>query len=68
MSTILRYVLVDRTGHERDHEYEDYPEACADALEASCAVLERTYTYTDSELVWTPSGGSTWPPSTRRRA
>lgn len=59
--TISRYVLVDKDNHEDDHEYESYDEAKAAAGDDH-AVIERTYSFTDSELVYTPSGASTWPP------
>lgn len=58
---ILRYVLVDRDDNEGDYEYTTLAEAKADAGDDH-AVVERTYTYDDSELVWTPDGSDTWPP------
>jgi hypothetical protein len=67
MSQIDRYVLVDRNNHEGDHEYETMDAAIADAS-SDHAVVERQYTFSDSELVWTPDGGNTWPPSKAKRA
>ena len=64
MSTISRYVLVDRNDQEGDHEYESYDEAVNDAG-TTHAVIERRYEYDDSELVWTPNGSDQWPPKKR---
>lgn len=66
MSTISRYVLVDKDDQESDHEYESYIDAENDAAFRGAAVIERTYEYSGSELVWTPDGSSVWPPSTDR--
>jgi len=60
--TIDRWVLVDIDGIEEEHEYELYDEAEAEASRRHMAVVERHYTFDDSELVWTPDGGSRWPP------
>lgn len=60
MSTITRYVLVGPDDIEADYEYT----SCDDARQAARpdqAILERTYTYDDSELVETPCGCQTWP-------
>lgn len=62
MSQISRYVLSDWNGVERDYEYDNYADAELDAARERCAVVERLYTYTDSELLWTPNGEDTWPP------
>ena len=66
---IYRYVLVDRKGVEDDDELDDYQEAVdkAQGFGTSHAVVERTYTYSDSELIWTPDGSKVWPPKPRRR-
>lgn len=64
MSEIRRYVLVSQDDIEGDYEYDSYDEAVNDAG-STHAVVERTYVYDDSELVWTPDGGSIWPPSKR---
>jgi hypothetical protein len=68
MSTICRYVLVDRNDQEEDHEYDSYPEAENEAKGRgnTHAVIERTYRYDDSELVWTPDGSDQWPPKPKR--
>lgn len=66
MAEITRYVLVDRNDREGDHEYEQYDEA-VQAAGDDHAVIARTYTYDDSELVWTPNGADTWPPKGRGR-
>ena len=65
--TISRYVLIDENNQEGDCEYESYDEAVAGAG-SDHAVIERTYEYSDSELVWTPNGADTWPPSKGRKA
>lgn len=68
MASIERYVLVDRNGYEKDHEYESFDEARHDAGDDH-AVIERVYEYDDSSLVWTPDGSGTWPsPGGPRRA
>lgn len=60
---IQRYVLVDRYNVEGDYEYRDYDEAVKNAgLVGDYAVICRTYTYDDSELVWTYDGADIWPP------
>jgi hypothetical protein len=60
---ICRYVLVDKSDVEQDYEYTRYDEAVEAAEKQDCAVIERKYTYDDSELVWTPDGSNTWPPN-----
>jgi hypothetical protein len=64
MAHISRYVLVSKGNQEGDHEYEEYDEA-VEAAGDDHAVIERQYEYADSELVWTPNGGDTWPPKKR---
>ena len=59
--SITRYVLVDRDNNEQDYEFENYQEAQLSALGKGFAVIERTYEFADSELVWTPDGGRVWP-------
>lgn len=68
MGEILRYVLVDDRGTEGDWEYPTYAEAVIAAceLEPVQAVIERTYTYSDSDLIFVPNGGQTWPPKDER--
>ena len=61
MSTITRYVLVDRDDHEGGWEYTELAEAIKD-VGSSCAVIAREYEYSDSEVVWTPDGSGVWPP------
>ena len=61
MSEITRYVLVDKQDREGDYEYARFDEA-KQAAGDDHAVIERTYTYDDQELVWTPDGGNVWPP------
>lgn len=60
MAEILRYVLVDREGIEEDYEYDSYQEAVDDCGK-DCAVIERTYVYDDSKVVYTPDGSREWP-------
>jgi hypothetical protein len=66
MGDILRYVLVDRFDREGDQEYDTLDEAIAAAGDDD-AVVERTYEYGGSELVWTPDGGQSWPPKPCKR-
>ncbi len=66
MTTINRYVLVDRDDNEGDHEYERYDEAEDQAAQLGHAVMNRSYVYEDAELVFTPDGGDTWPPTAER--
>ncbi len=67
MSTILRYVLVDRDDREADGEYHILSEAIAAASDGDHAIIEREYEYSDSSLVWTPNGADTWPPANPTR-
>ena len=62
MANLTRYILVDAADRESDFEYESYEEALADASALGAAIVERTYAFHDSELVWTPDGGDVWPP------
>lgn len=62
MSTLSRYVPVDRDNVTLDPPYDDYQEAERQAITRGCAVVEYTYTYTDNDLVLTPDGSGTWPP------
>ena len=62
---IRRYVLVDRNNNEEDYEYVDYGGAYQAACRRNMAVVERIYEYADSRLIWTPDGGSVWPPEKR---
>lgn len=57
---LVRYVLVDLNDNESD-EYDRYDQA-EDACDSEHAIVQRTYEYTDSELVYTPDGGNVWPP------
>lgn len=60
---ITRYVVSDEDGNELDTEYDTLDDARSAAQSyGDCAVIERTYVYDDSQLVWTPNGGDTWPP------
>lgn len=61
MTDIRKYVLVGRDDVEQDYEYLNYQEAEENARRQDCAVIARTYTYEDSDLVWTPDGSDTWP-------
>lgn len=65
MSQLSRYVLCNKEGVELDYEYDNYADVELDAGRWQCAVVERLYTYTDSELIWTPNGADTWPPQSR---
>jgi hypothetical protein len=67
VSEILRFVLVDRNNVEQDYEYTSFAEAKDQAVRQACAVIQRTYTYDDSELVWAPNNADTWPPESKAR-
>lgn len=66
MASIERYVTVDEHDHESDYEYATMQEAIEAGEQISgsprFAVVERHYVYDDSELVWTSTGATTWPP------
>ncbi len=61
MSEIRRYVLVDADDNEQDYEFANYQDAYASAQKQNMAIIARTYEYSDSELVWTPTGSNEWP-------
>ena len=64
MSEIRKYVLVSADDSEYSNEYDEseYLDAVREAARLGCAVIARVYEYSDSELIWTPDGGSIWPP------
>jgi hypothetical protein len=43
-------------------EYTSFSEAKRIASITGFAIVERTYEYSDEELVWTPDGSDVWPP------
>jgi hypothetical protein len=65
---IYRYVLVDEDNNEGEYEYATLGEAKDVAIRGERAtgvkhaVVERVYTFEESELVWTPDGLISWPP------
>ena len=61
-TTIERYITMNRANQEGDIEYETLEEAIEEAKGIEGAVIEREYSYTDSQLVWTADGGNQWPP------
>ena len=64
MSEIRKYVIVTDGNVEDDYEYDDPNEAIEKAgKRGRTAVIARVYTFDDSELVWTSTGDSTWPPA-----
>jgi hypothetical protein len=67
MSEITRYVLVDLDDNEGDYEFDSLREA-QDAADSDHAIVERTYVYDDSSLVWTPNGDDTWPPKDKEES
>lgn len=63
MAEIRRYVLVGRDDVEHDKDYDRADLAIDEAKRlGETAVLCRIYSYEDTELVWAPDGGETWPP------
>lgn len=64
MAEIRKYVIVHADNSEGDHEYDDPNEAIEQAARlGTTAVIARVYAFDDSELVWTSTGDSTWPPT-----
>lgn len=64
MAEISRYVLVNEDDVEDDYEFDSYQEALREAQRrGNVAIVERTYVYDDTSLVWTPDGSETWPPT-----
>lgn len=63
MSEILKFVIVDENDVESDFEYNRVQDAIDEATRRGgrLAVVQRTYTYDDSELVWTSDGSDVWP-------
>jgi hypothetical protein len=63
MADILKYVIVDENDVSDDHEFDTLDEA-KDAAQGRdrVAIIERVYVYDDSWLMWTSTGGNTWPP------
>ncbi|ANA86489.1 hypothetical protein BH762_gp029 [Gordonia phage OneUp] len=64
MAEIVKYVLVDSDDNEGDHYYDSLVEARQIARLTDQAVVAHTFEFSDSELVWTPNGDTTWPPTT----
>jgi hypothetical protein len=67
MSEICKYVIVDADDVSEDYVYDTLSEAKEAAAQRNepVAIIERTYTFEDSELVWTSTGDTVW--SGRRR-
>ncbi|MCK0441186.1 hypothetical protein MUG78_17445 [Gordonia alkaliphila] len=63
MADITKYQLVDSSDHEVDGLYDSEQEAIAAArAKGNHAVIAVEFEFSDSELVWTPSGQGSWPP------
>jgi hypothetical protein len=64
MSEICKYVIVDADDVSEDYVYDTLSEAKEAAAQRNepVAIIERTYTFEDSELVWTSTGDTVWPP------
>lgn len=64
MADICKYVIVDAQDVSEDYEYDTLAEAeeTAAKRDEPVAIIERTYTFEDSELVWTSTGHDVWPP------
>ena len=62
MAEITRYVTVDKDNNEGRWEFDTLVQAIS-AAGLDEAVIERTYVYDDSDLVYTPDGSGTWPPA-----
>lgn len=63
---IYRYIVVDADNEQVRSDWEDYDDAetAAGRLEQPTAVVEREYTFSDSQLIWTSTGDDFWPPPT----
>ena len=61
MADIQKYLLVGRDGCEIGTYFDSYREAETEAKRSDCAVVEHTYTYEDTDLVFTPDGSDEWP-------
>lgn len=64
MTEICKYVIVDADDMSEGYEYDTLSEAEGAAAKRGepVAIIERTYTHDDSELVWTSTGDTVWPP------
>lgn len=61
MSDIYTYVVVDEQGQYVGEELDTFDEAKNSAIQhGNSAVVMITYTFDDSELLWTPNGEDTW--------
>jgi hypothetical protein len=65
---ITTYVLVNTDDEYVGEEMDTLDEArnAASQEDEPHAIVEITYTFEDSALVWTPDGSDTWPPRQRR--
>jgi hypothetical protein len=66
MSTMIHtYVLVDTDNEDGDIEYDTLEEArnAASQMDEPHAIIEKLYTFSDSNLIETPDGGDVWPPN-----
>lgn len=61
---IHRYVIVDANNVEENGDYDTLHEAKAVASKRQepVAIIDCTYVFDDSELVWSNTGDDTWPP------
>lgn len=63
MPEINKYVIVDADGNSDDAVYDTLQEAIeAIVTDEPMAVEEHTYVWDDSELAWTSTGDTEWPP------
>jgi len=63
MNQIEKYILVDRNGEAYGYFHDDFSSAKALADARGFAVDEYRFTFSDSQLVYTPDGSRTWPPT-----
>lgn len=69
LGNILKYVIVNENNVEDEHEFDTLVEARGVAevrsgLGERLAIIERQYAFEDSDLAWTSTGDTTWPPMT----
>lgn len=67
MADFHTYIVVDELDSYVGEEHDTFQEACnyAEALNrvgGRHAVVEFTYEFADSSLVWAPNNEATWPP------
>lgn len=63
---IEKYRLLDKEGYATDEIFESYEDALEEAKDRNFAVEALIFEFRDSDLVYTPDGSWSWPPSKRK--